>query len=162
MKVIIPIHSVIDVITNSSTEIFTNASSNSPKLMKDVINSILQVAGCDKTADDLFDIELKTVPSDIGCIIERAEENEYQFSVEPPDYYDYNNWSKHNAALETWYENLPDEQKDDMIDAYGECDYESPPLFNDVLIVKSKDGTVDNNMTNTILEMLDQDAWRNG
>jgi hypothetical protein len=52
------VHSMIDVITNSSTEIFIVASQGSFKYMYGFIDSILQASGSDKKAKDLFDIEL--------------------------------------------------------------------------------------------------------
>ena len=56
MKLIIPVHSVIDVITNSSTEIFTDFS-NSVEPCKELINEMLKTFGVeDLTSDDIFDI----------------------------------------------------------------------------------------------------------
>lgn len=54
----IKIHSFIDVITNSSTEIFVGTHSNTVSMLKDFINNILSVAESDKTADDLFKFEM--------------------------------------------------------------------------------------------------------
>jgi hypothetical protein len=52
----IPVHSVIDVITNSSTEIFTDFS-NSVEPCKEMINEFLKVLGrSDLNSDDLFEI----------------------------------------------------------------------------------------------------------
>jgi hypothetical protein len=53
---IITLHSFSDIITNSSTEIFTTCTENSVELIKKFINTILKEAGSDKTADDLFTI----------------------------------------------------------------------------------------------------------
>ncbi len=49
------IHSFIDVITNSSTETFLCAHSGSVDMTKEVIDEILRLSGCEKTADDLFE-----------------------------------------------------------------------------------------------------------
>lgn len=57
MEIRIPMHSIIDVITNSSTEIFTSASSNGVSYAKEMVEKILQAAGSDKTVDELFDIK---------------------------------------------------------------------------------------------------------
>jgi len=54
----IPMHSVIDLITNSSTEIFTY-SENSLEPAKELINEILKLQGVDKTCDDVFDLSIQ-------------------------------------------------------------------------------------------------------
>lgn len=50
----IEVQSVIDLITNSSTETFTILSNNAESLIKDVVNSILSVAKSELTFSDLF------------------------------------------------------------------------------------------------------------
>ena len=58
MTLIIPIHSFVDLITNSSSEIFVSADENTVKAVKKLIDNILKASGSDKTADDLFEISL--------------------------------------------------------------------------------------------------------
>lgn len=53
----IQIQSFIDLITNSSTETFTILSDNAQAVIYDIVNSILKVAGSNKSFDDLFDYE---------------------------------------------------------------------------------------------------------
>ena len=55
-SLIIPVHSFVDVITNSSSEIFISADDGTVKAVKELINNLLKGVGSDKTADDLFDI----------------------------------------------------------------------------------------------------------
>lgn len=43
-----------DVITNSSTEIYQEATEYTVSAVKEIINTILKIAGSDKTCDDLF------------------------------------------------------------------------------------------------------------
>jgi hypothetical protein len=52
----IPIHSFVDVITNSSSEIFISADEGTVKAVKELINNLLKGVGSTQTADDLFDI----------------------------------------------------------------------------------------------------------
>lgn len=62
MEVRIPMHSIIDVITNSSTEIFTSASDTGVKYVTELLEKVLKAAGSDKTVDELFDIKFsKTI-----------------------------------------------------------------------------------------------------
>lgn len=50
----IKIHSLVDVITNSSTVIYVQSTDNTIKYAKDLINSLLEATNSDKKADDLF------------------------------------------------------------------------------------------------------------
>lgn len=52
-------HSFIDVITNSSTEIFVSTHGKTIEYAKELINDLLKVAGSEKTADDLFEFKIE-------------------------------------------------------------------------------------------------------
>jgi len=54
----LPVHSIIDVITNSSTEIFSFATSDSIVQVKKIVNAVLKAADSIKIADDLFEFDL--------------------------------------------------------------------------------------------------------
>ncbi len=54
----IRVHSVVAPITNSSTEIFVEATENTITNVKKLINALLSLGGSDKKCDDLFDIKL--------------------------------------------------------------------------------------------------------
>lgn len=71
----IPLHSVIDLITNSSTEIFVY-SENSLKPAKELINEILKLQGSDKTCDDVFDLKITMDDYQIKNLIEYGELDE--------------------------------------------------------------------------------------
>jgi hypothetical protein len=60
----IPIHSFIDVITNSSTEIFINTKGDTENAMHEFINKILKQSGSEKKSRDLFEIVI--IKSDDG------------------------------------------------------------------------------------------------
>jgi hypothetical protein len=55
-SVTIPIHSFVDLITNSSSEIFVSANERTVKLIEELINHLLKGAGSTKTSNDLFSI----------------------------------------------------------------------------------------------------------
>jgi len=80
----IPIHSFIDVITNSSTEIFVQSHKNTIKYAKELINTLLKAGGCDKKAEDLFEFNLE--PSDIDTydyrIDDKIDENNLEDTKE--------------------------------------------------------------------------------
>ena len=52
-------HSVIDVITNSSTEIYTCTHGKTIEYMKELINSILKAGGSKKKAEDLYEFRVE-------------------------------------------------------------------------------------------------------
>lgn len=54
---VITIQSISDIITNSSTEVYTIYTKNDIKTIKSIVNALLAVNG-DSTFDDLFNIEL--------------------------------------------------------------------------------------------------------
>ena len=56
-KMIIPVHSVVDVITNSSTMIYTGATDEAVSAVRAIINHVLLEAGSDKRVDDLYDVK---------------------------------------------------------------------------------------------------------
>jgi hypothetical protein len=60
------LHSIIDVITNSSTEIYTFARSDAVEKSYELLNEILKVSGSDKKAEDLFNVRIEP-DDDIIC-----------------------------------------------------------------------------------------------
>lgn len=54
------IHSFIDLISNSSSEIFVVASEKTVKSVKEIINNILAIGKSEYTCDDLFTVEIDT------------------------------------------------------------------------------------------------------
>lgn len=55
---LIPIHSFVDLITNSSSETFVNATEKSVDTVKDLVNGMLKLSASSLTCDDLFKIEI--------------------------------------------------------------------------------------------------------
>jgi hypothetical protein len=58
METVLSIHSFVDVITNSSTEMYIDYS-GSIEPCKKMINEMFKACGSDKTCDDVFDIKLR-------------------------------------------------------------------------------------------------------
>lgn len=54
------IQSISDVITNSSSEIFTIYRRGDFKTIKEIVDELLKLAGSDKTFDDLFELKIWT------------------------------------------------------------------------------------------------------
>lgn len=55
---LIRIHSFVDLITNSSTELFVSSSQHTVDGVKSVINAVLTMGGSTLKADDIFSFEL--------------------------------------------------------------------------------------------------------
>lgn len=63
----IKIHSEVDVITNSSTTIYTQVRKGSIDTIKELVNTLLKMGGSELTADDMFTFEV--VKEDISDAI---------------------------------------------------------------------------------------------
>lgn len=121
----IPVHSIVDVITNSSSVIYTEAKDNSIALAKDIIDSVLKAAGSDKTADDVFNFSVTVYPDDlfeylsdkIDYVEDEDDDDAKEFVDRIPNLsvlkkaLDYDNFRKKNgdpdydkreAALKAW------------------------------------------------------------
>ena len=60
MKIDIKIQSISDIITNSSSEIFTIYKKSGFKTIRDIVDELLSLTGSDKTFDDLFELKIRT------------------------------------------------------------------------------------------------------
>lgn len=84
---ILKIQSISDVITNSSTEIYTIYTKNDIETIKNIVNALLAVNG-DSTFDDLFNIELLINDSVFEYLWEDSTEIQEQYPNRN-DFYDY-------------------------------------------------------------------------
>ena len=74
-------HSIVDVITNSSTVVYVQTHDNTIKYAKELVNTLLKVVGSKKKADDLFDFYFDV---DRGCEIEKLVEDQL-YTDDPND-----------------------------------------------------------------------------
>jgi hypothetical protein len=75
LKVKFCAHSVIDVITNSSTEIFVH-SEHCIEPAKELLNELLYLEGSNKKCDDIFEISLEYDKSNIEEIFDYYVDND--------------------------------------------------------------------------------------
>lgn len=83
-RLVIPIHSFVDLITNSSSEIYVYASDGTVKAVKELINNLLTGVGSDKTADDLFtfDVGIDIDNPETRAVVEaRGEKYSWEITV---------------------------------------------------------------------------------
>ena len=92
MKNKINLHSIVDVITNSSTEMFMTCHSNTINNVKNLINIILKNGGSDKTADDLYDIKL---------IKNTYDDNDEEIQEEVVDYDEYEESQPYELSIKS-------------------------------------------------------------
>jgi len=83
----INIQSISDIITNSSTEVFTMYSSSDVSTIKNIVNAILAING-DITFDDLFKIEMHISEIVFQYLWENSEQIQKEFPNEE-EFYDY-------------------------------------------------------------------------
>ena len=94
MVIKMKVHSVVGLITNSSTEIFSWATEGSVTTLKAHVDSFLKFLGREDTFDDLFNLEI--VPTE--WTVERWEELEED---EKEAYGDMNAWIK-DTRYDEW------------------------------------------------------------
>ena len=71
--IIINPHSIVDIITNSSTVIYTGVTDNAADMVRGIIKHVLEIADSDKTVDELFDISVV----DMRAVEEKMNEHDY-------------------------------------------------------------------------------------
>lgn len=60
------LHSTVDIITNSSTVVYTQATESTIDTFKRLINAVISITGENYTAEDLFDFTLKWDQDRVG------------------------------------------------------------------------------------------------
>ena len=75
-SIILRVHSVIDVITNSSSEIYVEATQHTIKNVKELVDNLFKLTGSTIKCDDVFDISLKNL-RDTEDEDEDEDEDEY-------------------------------------------------------------------------------------
>jgi hypothetical protein len=125
------IHSVIDVITNSSTEIFCGCHSNTKNEFKKFVEVILKESGCDKSFDDLFELEEKWDETYL-------EDLKHEYDLENPD------------EKEEYEKRIKELLKNDSYDYYNCKKY---------LHLKIKNSGKDLNVTDNIKKIFDIDEY---
>jgi hypothetical protein len=65
-QVIIPVHSFIDIITNSSSEVYVTSDRKTVEAVKNVIDALLLIGGSKETCDNLFEVVLERVEGGYG------------------------------------------------------------------------------------------------
>lgn len=105
VKVDIKIQSISDVITNSSTEVYTIYTTNDIKTIKSIVNALLAING-DLTFDDLFDIKLLINECAFECLWDSSEELQKEYPNEE-DFYKYletcTNQNELSRFEDIWY-----------------------------------------------------------
>jgi len=118
---LVKIHSFVDVITNSSTIIYTQFKESAIQDSYEMINEILKLGGSDKKAEDLFDISIYPCLDNVYDIIGDMDEEEIDdldiseedkkllllshTKYDEMEYDDYMEWQEENLTpfiLENW------------------------------------------------------------
>lgn len=160
-KISINFHSIVDVITNSSTVIYVQCTSNTIKMTKELINSILNIAKSDKMADDLFDFKIVTnEENEVDSISDNLDDYEKDalnlgFTKEDID----GGWEKRLVIAKTIY-NAINTGKINEPGGWGK-DYDGWDTRN-LIITAKKDDQFTLNLTEQIKSIFDIDGCRDG
>jgi len=137
MKTIkIPIHSMIDLITNSSTEIFVTSDS-SVKPAKELLSELLKINGSDKTVDEVFTLSVE-IDNDTLADYVADQMEEYDEELYEKLGFENLNWSQTNDAAKAYLQEITDGkiEKPSWIDTMMD---DMEVSIDTYLVVKSKD-----------------------
>lgn len=166
MKYTFPVHSVVDVITNSSSVIYTEARSTSIQIMKQLINEILSIGESSKTADDLFEFSLQTLPAEgvsdwlrYGDFVddEDAPQNIVEIHKKIKEFEgDY-------KATTAYTEELAQKHESELFEYFNtqSTDWNEYPSMLHNLVIKTKDG-VNTKFADRVLAMFNTEASYDG
>jgi hypothetical protein len=157
----INLHSISDVITNSSEVIYIATSNKGVSYLKELMNKLLKMGGSDKTADDLF--EFKIEPDEY--FFERAwdrlcdnGEIDKEIVKRHDDYQSDKKWKEANEFMKMTIRDMLDKGKikeEDFEDDYGY------PRNNLILIPKGINQQVID-MTKEMQAIFNIEATRDG
>lgn len=137
-KMVIPVHSFIDVVTNSSTSIYVGCHDNTIQYAKDLIDSLLKAAGSGKTADEVFNFVL-------SCDFDNEEYRlEEYLGEENSKFNEMNPDEKEKLMKDTFNKMLSGEVEpySSFGTSGGDCDYDQRTL-----IITSKSGEISIDLT---------------
>jgi hypothetical protein len=149
----VPIHSVVDVITNSSTVIYTHARDGADKVAREMIQEILDLGGSTLSVDDLFDIRIVSDFTDGREFVEYDALETIlieELGITEPEYEDGMGWEKEEKIRKKFVE-----KHKDRIDKWLEGNptrYEYPYVLPK-LVITTKDGK-ETKLTAAIMSQL--------
>ena len=151
----IKLHSVTDLITNSSTVIFTY-SGGTIQPLKDMINEILKTFNIDKTCDELFDAVILNDDSDTYSEwIEECNNGKYPKGVDENTDIEklWNDVLAGKVPKPDWFKEVEESEM--------RCEYYTPSTFL-YLIPKEEQYRKIGNLIKTFLYSTDHEATRDG
>jgi hypothetical protein len=85
-------HSFVDLITNSSTEIYISCHTKSVEYLKELIDSLLKASGSDKKAEELFDFKITKEDYNTGKVKTLKKDEDFELD-------DDNEYGKNHTLL---------------------------------------------------------------
>jgi hypothetical protein len=138
-KLALPIHSVVDVITNSSTQIYVQFNESALTTVKELIDNLLSIGGSILKSDDLFEFEIYD---------ESLEDDRYQhceeYCSDEGIINDSTSWEDQEPIIKEQLERfkeLSDDEKPDWWYRGHNDDYEEE-YYSTQLICKCKDNII--------------------
>jgi len=166
MQVTIPIHSVVDVITNSSSVIYTQAAASAATVARKIVNEILAVAGVQgKTADDLFNFDIQIMPDDLQEWLNYyAETDDPGFpngkALQEARELGTGSYQERNQRVQDWLDvNRPAVLE--FLNDRGASDWDDYPRLVPNLVITTKSGS-EIELSKSVLRMFSIEASYNG
>jgi hypothetical protein len=97
----INLHSVVDVITNSSTQIYVQFDESALNTLKDLANAFLKIGNSGYTSDDLFTFELES-----SALHDARARYIRDILYASSDSYKTMGWQKLNDEIEDYYKTI--------------------------------------------------------
>jgi hypothetical protein len=133
-KIVIPVHSVVDLITNSSSELYTSASEKTVKALTEFADQLLAISGSPLRSTDIFDIKL--VVTDSPCYGDEGDEFKNQYA----------STEKEAKTIITTEQRRRNKTNGDSSDAW--------PRISSELHIEPKPGYADNESVKKITKVL--------
>ena len=159
MRIIV--HSISDVITNSSEVIYIATCDKGVSYLKELMNKLLKMGGSDKTADDLFEFKIEPDEYFYERAWDRLCDNEEIDEKTLKKYDDYLSEKKYKEADEFMKMTLKDMLDQDKIKVEDYEDDYGYPRNNLILIPKDINQQVID-MTKEMQAIFNIEAMRDG
>jgi hypothetical protein len=152
MEFKVSVDSIIDIITNSSTEIFTFPSDDAEEMIRKVIDTVLKESGSEKECDDLF-----TISRDLNS----SCEEDFRYWLEDHEEKMGANRALNSCEAKVWIAANPDKAdklREEFIEDHERWGYGKNKSYE--FIVKSKSG-VDTKITDYIAGVFNSEEISN-
>jgi hypothetical protein len=159
MQLVIKPHSVVDIITNSSTVIYTWAAANAKEMVEELIDEVLSnVTNMTLRASDFYDVEVRITDNAMESVVDQLLDEEDENITALYEQHKDLGWKERTEKLVEYVR--ANYSEDDLAeissDPYG---YDYPPETE--IVVTSKQG-IDSKIDKILAGLFEHAASRDG